>query len=103
MSTSVSIPIISIFEGALFADIGNVWLTHQSQEFPDGQFNLKTLPQSTAVGIGFGLRANISILTLRCDLATPLYDPGMQSSHRWRPPYWKPSQITANFGIDYPF
>ena len=96
-------PIISIFEGALFADIGNVWLTHQSQEFPDGQFNLKTLPQSTAVGIGFGLRANISILTLRCDLATPLCDPGMQSSHRWRPPYWKPSQITANFGIDYPF
>ena len=96
-------PIISIFEGALFADLGNVWLANPSQEFPDGQFDLKTLHKSIATGIGFGLRANISILTLRCDLAIPLYDPGKETSRRWRPPYWKFSQVTANFGIDYPF
>ena len=96
-------PIISIFEGALFADIGNVWLTHESSEFPDGQFNLKTLPQSIATGIGFGLRANISIITLRCDLGIPLYDPGVEQSKRWCPPHWKLNQVTANFGIDYPF
>lgn len=96
-------PIVSIFEGALFADMGNVWLANQSQDFPNGQLTLSTLPKSIATGIGFGLRANISILTLRCDLAIPLYDPGAATDRRWRPPYWKFSQITANFGIDYPF
>ncbi|MBP5190173.1 MAG: BamA/TamA family outer membrane protein [Bacteroidales bacterium] len=96
-------PVVSIFEGALFADLGNVWLAHESQEFPDGQFSLDNIVKSIATGIGVGLRANISILTLRCDLAIPLYDPGAAENRRWRPPYWKFSQITANFGIDYPF
>ena len=96
-------PLIYIFEGALFADMGNVWLAHNSDEFPGGQIQLDNIYKSIATGIGFGLRANISILTLRCDLAIPLYDPGVQQSRRWRPPYWKFSQITANFGIDYPF
>ena len=96
-------PLISIIEGALFCDMGNVWLTNESSEFPGGQFKLKELPKSIAIGPGIGLRANISIVTLRCDLAIPLYDPGYEQSHRWRPPYWSFSQFTANFGIDYPF
>ena len=96
-------PIISIFEGALFADMGNVWLVNDSEEFPGGRFQFNDLYKSIATGIGFGLRANISILTLRCDLAIPLYDPGAESAKRWRPPYWKISQVTANLGIDYPF
>ena len=96
-------PIVSVFEGALFADAGNVWLANASQEFQDGQFSLASLHKSIATGIGLGLRANISILTLRLDLAIPLYDPGKEPSRRWRPPYWKPSQTTLNFGIDYPF
>lgn len=103
MNLEYRFPIVSIFEGAIFADLGNVWLANESQEFPDGQLRLDNLPQSIATGIGFGLRANISILTLRCDLAIPLYDPGAAENRRWRPPYWKFSQITANFGIDYPF
>lgn len=96
-------PIVSIFEGAIFTDVGNVWLANDSEEFPGGQFRFNDLYKSIATGIGFGLRANISILTLRCDLAIPLYDPGAESSKRWRPPYWKISQVTANLGIDYPF
>ena len=96
-------PIVSIFEGALFADIGNVWLVHNSEEFPGGQFKFNQFVESIATGVGLGLRAKISILTLRCDFAIPLFDPGMEKSQRWRPPYWKLNQITTNFGIDYPF
>ena len=96
-------PIFSVFEGALFTDFGNVWLANESDEFPEGQISLDNIARSIASGIGFGLRANISIVTLRVDLAIPLYDPGAEASRRWRPPYWKISQFTANFGIDYPF
>ncbi len=96
-------PVVSIFEGALFADMGNVWLFNESDEFPDGNFRFKDFYKSIACGIGLGVRANISILTLRCDMAIPLYDPGMETSKRWRVPYWKFNQLTFNFGIDYPF
>jgi outer membrane protein assembly factor BamA len=96
-------PIISIFEGALFTDAGNVWLVNESEEFPGGKFSFKNLPQSIASCVGLGLRANISIVTIRCDLALPVYDPGMESGLRLRPKHWKLSDITLNFGIDYPF
>ena len=95
--------IASIFEGALFADIGNVWLTHESSEFEGGKFEAAKMLQSLAVGAGFGLRLKVSIITLRLDLAIPVYDPGYEPTHRWRPPYWKISQIVTNLGIDYPF
>ena len=96
-------PIFSIFEGALFADIGNVWLIHESEEFPGGQFKFGDFYKSIATGIGFGLRANISIVTVRCDFSIPLYDPGQLEGERWRIPYWHIRQVIANIGIDYPF
>lgn len=96
-------PVFSIIEGALFADFGNVWLINESDEFPDGNFRFNDFYKSIASGIGLGIRANISILTLRCDMAIPLYDPGVEASKRWRVPYWKFNQLTFNFGIDYPF
>jgi len=96
-------PLFSIFEGALFADMGNVWLLNESEEFPGGQFNLKEFPESVALCSGLGLRANISILTLRADFAIPVYDPGLSADLRWRPAHWKVNQINVNFGIDYPF
>ena len=95
--------IASIFEGALFADIGNVWLTHESSEFEGGKFEPDKLLSSLAVGAGLGLRLKVSIITLRLDFAIPVYDPGYEPTHRWRPPYWKFSQIVTNLGIDYPF
>lgn len=96
-------PIFSIIEGALFADVGNVWLMHESEEFPGGKFSFKELPRSIASDIGLGIRANISIVTIRCDLALPVYDPGYSVDQRLRAKYWNLSEITANFGIDYPF
>lgn len=96
-------PIVSILEGALFTDLGNVWLMNESEDFPGGKFTFKDLPRSIASDIGFGIRANISIVTIRCDLAIPLYDPGLSEDQRLRPKHWSLSEITANFGIDYPF
>ena len=103
MNLEYRFPLFSIFEGALFTDLGNVWLVHDSEEFPGGKFSLKELPNSIAACVGLGLRANISIITIRVDLAIPTYDPGEAPDARWRIPHWKLNQFTANFGIDYPF
>ncbi len=94
-------PIVSIFEGALFADIGNVWLLNPSDQYPGGELRWDRLLKEIAVGVGIGLRANVSVATLRIDLAIPLHDPG--ADHPWRPPHWRPNHIVTNFGINYPF
>jgi outer membrane protein assembly factor BamA len=96
-------PIAGIFEGALFADMGNVWLLNASEQYPGGEIKWNSLPSEVAVGIGLGLRVSVSIATLRLDFGIPFYDPGYALSHRFRPPHWHFNQIVTNFGINYPF
>ena len=96
-------PIAGIFEGAIFADMGNVWLFKPSEQYIDGHIKWNSLPKEIAVGAGLGLRVSVSIATIRVDFAIPLYDPGFEESARWRPPHWKFNQIVTNFGINYPF
>ncbi len=96
-------PLIGIFEGAIFGDFGNVWLLNPSDEFKDGNITMTNFVNGIAAGIGMGLRLNVSIITLRFDVAIPVYDPGYESEYRWRPPHWSFRQIVTNFGIDYPF
>ena len=96
-------PIAGIFEGALFADMGNVWLLNASEQYQGGEIKWNSIPQEVAVGVGLGLRINVSIATLRVDFAIPLYDPGYAADQRWRPAHWKLNQTVLNFGINYPF
>lgn len=96
-------PIFGIFEGALFADMGNIWLLNPSDLYEDGEFQWDDFYKEIAVGVGLGLRINVSVATLRLDFSIPLYDPGFEKSFRWRPPHWTFSQILTNFGINYPF
>ncbi len=96
-------PIVSIFEGAVFADMGNVWLLNASEQYPGGELRPRDVLREIALGVGVGLRLNVSIAILRVDFAIPVYDPGFDESRRWRPQYWKFNQIVTNFGINYPF
>ena len=96
-------PIVSILEGAIFADMGNVWLLNSSSQYAGGEIKWNSLPREIAVGVGTGLRINVSIATLRVDFAIPLYDPGYSEALRWRPSHWHFNQIVTNFGINYPF
>lgn len=95
--------IFGIFEGAAFVDAGNVWLLHRSEEFPEGEFRFDKFYKQIAMGAGLGLRANISILTLRLDFAIPLFNPGASDGNQWMFSKLKFNQIVTNFGIDYPF
>ncbi len=96
-------PIFGPFEGAIFADMGNVWLFREDDFLPGGNFTFSHLLSDMALGVGLGLRLKISILTLRLDMALPAYDPTYSYSQRWRIAHWKLNTINTNFGIDYPF
>ncbi|MBR1799149.1 MAG: BamA/TamA family outer membrane protein [Bacteroidales bacterium] len=96
-------PIAGVFEGALFTDMGNVWLFNHSDQYEGGEFTLARAWKEIAVGVGMGLRVNISVATIRLDLGIPLIDPGFDDANRFRPPHWKMNQIVTNIGIGYPF
>ena len=96
-------PIVGIFEGAVFTDFGNVWMYDDWGIGPTSTFQPSKILKSIALDAGIGIRANISIVTLRIDVALPLYDPGYGDSERWLPSHWSWDKISTHFGINYPF
>jgi hypothetical protein len=84
----------SVLRGAIFMDAGNIWrLNSQVQrstielgtnvENPNGQFKLNNLWQSTAIGIGTGLRFDLTFFVFRFDAAFKFKDPEFQGSDQW--------------------
>lgn len=104
------------FNGALFADAGNIWLSKKSESYPGGEFALNKLYDGFAVDGGAGLRVDIaSLFVLRLDWAVPFKVPGTlvipdknikqgwvledvdPFSEKWR------RTIVWNVAIGYPF
>ena len=103
-------PIISVFNGALFVDAGNIWLRRDDPNRPGGTFSGSTFAKEIAVGTGFGIRSDLSFLILRFDIAFPLRVPSLPENDRWvvakidvGDPSWRKNNLTFNVAIGYPF
>jgi outer membrane protein assembly factor BamA len=95
--------IIKSFNGAFFADAGNIWRLQPDVTKPNGEFMIEEFYKQIAIGGGFGVRWDLNFFVLRLDLAAPLRDPKYADGNRWtfdKQP-WK--QFVINFGIGYPF
>ncbi|MBK0378359.1 translocation and assembly module lipoprotein TamL [Mucilaginibacter segetis] len=73
----------SKLKGAFFADAGNVWRLNKQAENPNGEFRFNNLLQSTAIGVGFGLRFDLSFFIFRLDAAFKFKDPQFYGSDQW--------------------
>lgn len=97
-------PIIRVLKGALFYDIGNVWLLNENETFPGGKFNFNTFLGELAMDAGIGLRLDFSYFIFRIDLAQKLTDPALPAGNRFVPAsYKKWFNPVVNLGIGYPF
>ncbi len=79
-STELRFPIYGFFEGAVFLDAGNIFLTGglQNAKGNEGtQLNLNDFLKNMALGTGFGLRLNLDYFILRADFGIKMYDPGL--------------------------
>ncbi len=92
-------PIISFFEGAIFADAGNIWNTKAIENLPGAKFSSDFINE-LGIGTGIGLRVDIQNFILRFDLAVPLHDPALPKEDRWVNDFGSP---VFNFAIGYPF
>jgi outer membrane protein assembly factor BamA len=95
--------LFSLVRWALFVDAGNVW-TRQADSSRPGSVFTKNFLNDVAVGIGTGLRFDLSILVLRVDVAAPVRYPWVNNGNKWS---FKSvsdiSEMVLNLAIGYPF
>jgi outer membrane protein assembly factor BamA len=99
-------PITGFFKGALFADVGNVWLYNEDPQRPGGRFKFDTALDQLAVSAGAGLRFDPEVIVIRMDLGVPLRRPDLSSGDRWVFDDLRPQlrdNFILNIAIGYPF
>ena len=88
-------PIISVLNGAFFADAGNVWLMRENEDLPGSKFTNSFL-QELGMGVGTGLRVDVQSFVIRLDVAVPINTPTTAFDFDYKSPVF-------NFAIGYPF
>lgn len=96
-------PIIGPLHGALFLDSGNVWLLKEDPQRPGGKLTASKFLRDLALGTGFGLRFDISMLVVRADLGIGIHAP-YATGHRgyYNMESFKKS-LAFHLAIGYPF
>jgi outer membrane protein assembly factor BamA len=99
MNAEFRFKLFSIFRWAFFVDAGNTWTFKYDSSRVGSQFTGNWLNQ-VAVGVGTGLRLDISILLLRLDLGIPVREPYLAAQNKW---VFDTKNTVLNFAIGYPF
>lgn len=68
-------PILGFLHGALFVDMGNVWLLQEDPLRPGSQLTAQNFLKDVALGTGLGLRFDMDVLVLRADLGIGIHAP----------------------------
>ncbi len=96
-------PLMGPLHGALFIDSGNVWLLKDDPMRPGGTLRASSFLRDLALGTGFGLRFDISMLVVRADLGIGIhapYDTGKSGYYNMRN---FGSSLAFHLAIGYPF
>ncbi|MBS1934604.1 MAG: BamA/TamA family outer membrane protein, partial [Bacteroidetes bacterium] len=103
LNTEYRAKLFSIVRWALFADAGNIWTLKTDADRVGSTFNSSFL-NDFAVGIGTGLRFDVSILVLRIDFAVPVREPWLTGRSKWIfSNATDISKYALNLAIGYPF
>ncbi|MBR5256671.1 MAG: BamA/TamA family outer membrane protein [Bacteroidales bacterium] len=94
-------PIVWKLEGALFADVGNVWDLRKNEWFSGSNFSFETI----AADWGMGIRVNLDFILVRIDMGTKVYEPCRPADKRLIGPadWLKRDNFAVHFGVGYPF
>lgn len=92
-------PIISYLKGAVFTDIGNIWLSEDNPDLPGGTFGSNAFSE-LAMGAGVGLRVDVQGFVIRFDFAAPYHSPRASENSTYT---FDVKETQFNFAIGYPF
>jgi outer membrane protein insertion porin family len=109
LNTEYRTKIYRMVKGALFIDAGNIWLLNDNPYKPGSKFTSDFMNE-LAVGVGAGLRFDLSVLVFRTDLAFPIRKPYLPDGNRWvidsidfGSGSWRNDNLIFNLAIGYPF
>jgi outer membrane protein assembly factor BamA len=91
-----------ILHGALWSDLGNIWLLKEDPQRPGSGIRFGKILQDSYLTSGAGLRADLGFLVVRVDYGAIMYFPFLNQGYRW---IWQ-SKLPLHglvFGIGYPF
>jgi outer membrane protein assembly factor BamA len=98
-------PLFWKFEGALFADAGNIWSLSSLDTREGARFAFNRFYKEFAVNAGLGLRLNFDYFILRFDSGLKIHNPGLPAGNRMIMPdkWFGNNNFSFHFGINYPF
>ncbi len=67
----------------IFADAGNIWLSHKDEAMPNAEFQINRFYKEIGLGVGVGIRFDFSFFIIRIDAALPIYDPSRAPGNQW--------------------
>jgi outer membrane protein assembly factor BamA len=101
-STEYRFNLFGKWNGALFADAGNIWNVWDNVEDENYTFNgLKSL-EDLALGTGMGIRYDFNFFIGRLDFGFKTYNPAKPQDERWFKDM-RFDKSVINIGINYPF
>jgi outer membrane protein assembly factor BamA len=102
LSAELRYNIFEKFNGALFADAGNIWNVFDNIEDDTYTFNGINSLNTIALGTGVGLRYDQGLFVVRFDVGFKTYNPANSENEKW----FKEINLgksVLNIGINYPF
>lgn len=96
-------PIVSVLNGALFVDSGNVWLLKNDPQRPGGQLHGSTFLKELAVGTGAGLRVDLGMIVVRGDLGIGIHAPYATGKRGYYNMTSFKNSLAFHLAIGYPF
>ncbi|MGX7667457.1 translocation and assembly module lipoprotein TamL [Flavobacterium pedocola] len=101
-STEYRFNITGKWNGALFADAGNIWNTMDNVDDERFTFNGFKSLKDIALGTGLGIRYDFNFFIFRTDLGFKTYNPANEEDRRWFKDM-RFDKSVINIGINYPF
>ena len=102
LSAELRYNIFGKFNGALFADAGNIWNVFDNVEDDTYTFNGISSLNSIALGTGVGLRYDQGLFVVRFDVGFKTYNPANSENEKWFKEI-NLAKSVLNIGINYPF
>ena len=95
------------FNGAVFADAGNVWYLKDNglTSYDQGKINARNFLEGIAIDWGLGLRLDLNFILVRLDMGMVVRNPSKEPDQRWVGPggWFRRDGFAVHFGVGYPF
>ena len=97
-------PVYKFLNGALFADLGNIWVigSRKLNPDPDAYFRLDRFYDQLALNTGLGARLDFGYFLVRVDWGVRLHDPNAPAGQQWIQRLAM-KKTAFNFSVGYPF